>query len=74
MTKNNASAKTQKDWYDFFTPENDPKTAFDSVDQDWLGLHMVDEHGSGEKYEANKPMDESPFNYQGPPPGWVFDR
>lgn len=73
MIKNVEITTTQKDWDDFFAPENDPKTAFDSVDQDWLGLHMVGEHGSEQKYEANKSMDESPFDYQGPPPRWVFN-
>lgn len=74
MIKSNEITTTQKDWDDFFAPGNDPKTAFDSVDQDWLGLHMVSEHGSGQKPEANKSMDESPFDYQGPPSGWIFDR
>ena len=74
MIHNNENKTTQKDWDDFFAPENDPETAFDSVDQDWLGLCLVDEHGSGEKYEATQPVDESPFNYQGPPSGYVFDR
>ena len=74
MIKSNEIATTQKDWDDFFAPGNDPKTAFDSVDQDWLGLHMVGEHGSGKKHEANQSMDESPFDYQGPPTGYVFDR
>jgi hypothetical protein len=64
----------QKNWDDFFAARNDLETAFDSVDQDWLGLHMVDEHGSGKEYEANQSVDESPFDYQGPPPGYVFDR
>jgi hypothetical protein len=74
MTEHVEITTAQKDWDDFFAPENDPETAFDSVDQDWLGLHMVGEHGSEQKHEANKPVDESPFNYQGPPPGYVFDR
>ena len=74
MTINNENKATQKDWDDFFAPENDPQTAFDSVDQDWLGLHMVGEHGSEQKHETNKPVDEQAFNYQGPPPGYVFDR
>ena len=74
MTDTNENQATQKDWDDFFAPENDPKTAFDSVDQDWLGLYMAGEHGSGKKYEATEPVDETPFNYKGPPPGYVFDR
>ena len=73
MTKNVEITTAQKDWDDFFTPENDPKTAFDSMDQDSFGLYMVGEHGSWEKYETNKPMDESPFDYQSPSPGSVFD-
>ena len=74
MTNNNENQATQKDWNDFFAPENDPKTAFDSMDQDWVGMYMVGEHGSGQKHEAAQPVDESPFDYQGPPPGYVFDR
>jgi len=74
MIKNVEITTAQKDWDDFFTPENDPKTAFDSVDQDWLGLYMVGEHGGGKEYETNKSMDESPFDYQGPPSRFVFDR
>jgi hypothetical protein len=75
MDSNNVEITTaQKDWDDFFAPENDPKTSFDSVDSDWLELYMVGEHGSGKKHKTNKPVDESPFNYQGPPPGYVFDR
>ena len=74
MIDNNENKATQKDWDDFFAPENDPKTAFDSVDQNWLGLHMAGEHGSGEKQETTESMDEAPFNYKGPPPGYVFDR
>jgi len=74
VTINNENKTMQKDWDDFFAPENDPKTAFDSVDQDWLGLYMAGEYGSGKKHETNKPVDESPFDYQGPPPGYVFDR
>jgi hypothetical protein len=73
MIKNATFTTTQKDWDDFFAPENDLKTAFDSVDQDWLGLHMVSEHGSEQKYEANKSMDESPFDCQGLPSGFIFD-
>ena len=73
MIKANEITTTQKGLYDFFAPGNDPQTAFDSVDQDWLGLHMVDEYGSGKKYEANKSMDESPFDYQSLPSGFVFD-
>ena len=73
MTKHVETTTTQKDWDDFFAPENDPQTAFDSVDQNWLGLHMVGEHGSWEKYEANKSMDESPFNYESLPSGFIFD-
>jgi hypothetical protein len=74
MTEHVEITTAQEDWDDFFAPENDPQTAFDSVDQDWLGLHMVGEHGSEQKYETNKPVDEQAFNYQGPPPGYVFDR
>jgi hypothetical protein len=74
MTKNVEITTAQKDWDDFFAPENDPQTAFDSMDQDWLGLYMAGEYGGGKEYETNKPMDESPFDYQGPPPGSVFDR
>ena len=74
MTKSNEITTTQKGLYDFFAPGNDPQTAFDSVDQDWLGLHMVDEHGSRKEYETNKSMDESPFDYQGPPSRFIFDR
>jgi hypothetical protein len=74
MIENVEITTAQKDWDDFFAPENDPQTAFDSVDSDWLGLYMAGEHGGGKKYEANKPVDESPFDYQGPPPGYVFDR
>ena len=74
MTINNENKATQKDWDDFFAPENDSQTAFDSVDQDWLGLYMAGEYGSGKEHETNKPVDESPFDYQGPPPGYVFDR
>ena len=74
MTHINENKATQKDWDDFFAPENDPQTAFDSVDQDWIGLYMASEHGSGKEYETNQSVDESPFNYQGPPPGYVFDR
>ncbi len=73
MFKNVKNTTTQKDWNDFFAPENDPQTAFDSVDQNWLGLHMVGEHGSGEKYEANKSMDESPFDFQSPAFGFIFN-
>ena len=74
MTKHVEITTAQKDWDDFFASGTDPETAFDSVDQDWLGLHLVDEHGSGEKYEATQSVDEQAFNYQGPPPGYVFDR
>jgi hypothetical protein len=74
MAKNVEITTAQKDWDDFFTPGDDFKTAFDSVDQDWIGMYMVGEHGSEQKYEATQPMDESPFDYQGPPPGYVFDR
>jgi hypothetical protein len=74
MTENVEITTAQKDWDDFFTPENDPKTAFDSVDSDWLGLYMAGEYGSGQKHETTQPVDESPFNYQGPPSGYVFDR
>jgi len=74
MTKNVEITTAQKDWDDFFAPENDPQTAFDSVDTDWLGLCVAGEYGSGEKHEADKPVDAAPFDYQGPPPGYVFDR
>ena len=74
MTNNNENKTTQKDWDDFFAPENDPKTAFDSVDQDWLRVYMAGEYGSGQEYQATESVDESPFNYKGPPPGYVFDR
>jgi hypothetical protein len=74
MTKHVEITTAQKDWDDFFAPGNDPKTAFDSVDQDWIGMYMVDEHGSGKEYETNQSMDATPFDYQGPPPGYVFDR
>ena len=74
MTKNVEITTAQEDWDDFFAPENDPQTAFDSVDPDWLELYMAGEHGSEQKHEANKSVDESPFNYQSPPPGYVFDR
>ena len=74
MTINNENKATQKDWDDFFAPENDPQTAFDSVDQDLLGLYMAGEYGSGKEHETNKPVDEQAFNYQGTPPGYVFDR
>ena len=74
MIHTNENKATQKDWDDFFAPENDPQTAFDTVDQDWLGLHMASEHGSGEEQETNQPVDATPFDYQGPPPGFVFDR
>jgi hypothetical protein len=74
MIHNNENKATQKDWDDFFAPENDPETAFDAVDQDWLGLYMVGEHGSGKEQEANQSMDATPFDYQGPPPGFIFDR
>jgi hypothetical protein len=74
MTDTNENQATQKNWDDFFAPENDPQTAFDSVDQDWLGLYMAGEHGSEQKYETTQPMDEQAFNYKGPPPGYVFDR
>jgi hypothetical protein len=74
MNKNVEITTSQKDWDDFFAPENDPQTAFDSVDQDWLGLYMAGEYGSGKKYEATQPVDEQAFNYKSPPPGQVFDR
>jgi hypothetical protein len=74
MTEHVEITTAQKDWDDFFAPENDPQTAFDSVDPNWLELYMAGEHGSEQKYETNKPMDEQAFNYQGPPPGYVFDR
>jgi hypothetical protein len=74
MTNNNENQTTQKDWDDFFAPENDPQTAFDSMDQDWVGMYMVSEHGSWKKYETTEPVDEAPVNYKGPPPGYVFDR
>ena len=74
MTKNVEITTAQKNWDDFFTTGDDFKTAFDSMDQDWLGLYMAGEYGSGQEYEANKPVDEQAFNYQGPPPGYVFDR
>jgi hypothetical protein len=74
MTEHVEITTAQEDWDDFFAPENDPQTAFDSVDPDWLELYMAGEHGSEQKYETNKSMDEPAFNYQGPPPGYVFDR
>jgi hypothetical protein len=74
MIKNVKITTAQKDWDDFFAPENDPQTAFDSMDSDWLGLHMVGEHGSEQKYETNQSVDESPFDCQGQPLGYVFDR
>ena len=73
MIKNVEITTAQKDWDDFFAPENDPQTAFDSMDPDWIGLHMASEHGSGKEYEANQPVDATPFDYQGPPPGSIFD-
>jgi len=74
MAKHVEITTAQKDWDDFFAPGNDLETAFDSVDQDWIGMYMVGEHGSGKEYEATQPMDATPFDYQGSPPGYVFDR
>jgi len=74
MTEHVEITTAQEDWDDFFAPENDPQTAFDSVDTDWLELYMAGEYGGGQEHEANKPVDATPFNYQGPPPGYVFDR
>jgi hypothetical protein len=74
MTKNVEITTAQEDWDDFFAPENDPQTAFDSVDSDWIGMYMVGEYGGGQEYETNQSMDATPFNYQGPPSGYVFDR
>ena len=74
MTKNVEITTAQKDWDDFFAPENDYQTAFDSMDPDWLELYMAGEYGSEQEYETNQSVDATAFNYQGPPPGYVFDR
>ena len=72
--KNVEITTAQKDWDDFFAPENDPQTSFDAVDQDWLELYMAGEHGSGKEYKTTKSMDAAPSNRKGPPPGFIFDR
>jgi hypothetical protein len=74
MNDTNENKTTQKNRHDFFAPKNDSQAAFEPVDQDWLGVYMAGEHGSGEEYKTTESMDESPFNYKGPPPGYVFDR
>jgi hypothetical protein len=74
MSKNVEITTAQKNRDDFFAPGDDFKIAFDSVDPDWIGMYMVGEHGSEQKYEATQPVDEQTFDYQGPPSGYVFDR
>jgi hypothetical protein len=69
MTKNVEITTAQKDWDDFFSPENDPQTAFDSMDPDWLELYMAGEYGDEQKYETTQSVDATPFDPQGSSPG-----
>ena len=74
MSNNVETTTTQEDWDDFFAPGAFAETAFDSMDQDDPWLRVAGEFGGGQKSEADQRLDETPFEYKGPPPGYIFDR